>query len=227
MKTRMLLLLAVMTSLTLSAWGQYRPWQLPKGVALPGERFIECIIPGYSIRDKHLTEALKDLSHAYGLRLEAQIVASNQFLDPIISVDARQVSLKDLVNRILQASGFAEAEWHVDSSEADVFHIVLGRIPGSYPLSMKIASWAAPSGESPENVLLNLLLYIPELRQRFYGSAGSVGSKYPVQLGCVLVYRVANTTVLDIVQQISRISRKSWIFIYIKEDEKKSKLLVF
>jgi hypothetical protein len=208
-------------------FGQYKPWQLPKGVVLPGERFLEMIVPTYSIRDRPLTEAMKDLAHAFGLRLQIEIVASHEFRDPLVSVDVQQSTLKDIVNRIIKTSGFAEAEWRVDSSEADVFHIVLGRVPEDYPLSTRVATWSSPAGESPEDVLINLIWDIPVLRQRFYGSSGVIASHGPVVFGCVLQYRAENLSVREIVWQISRIGHKSWMFIYVKGNEKKTRMLVF
>ncbi|GAB4119923.1 MAG: hypothetical protein Kow001_19190 [Acidobacteriota bacterium] len=216
--------------MTTSLIAQFKPAKLPEGMSLLGEDFIELVVKQYSIEKQPFTKVLKDLAHRFGVQFSVEIAASREFTDPPITLQARDVSLKELFNQVINAGHFEEAEWGTHPSLADRFYIEIG---GShrgldYPLDLRLEKWSAPPDMSPVNVLSNFLGSAPRLRRRFYGDGGTIGSLPPyVTFGCRVVYQAENESVRQILENLARIGNLSWVFIYVAEDERRSRLMVF
>jgi hypothetical protein len=217
-------------SLTTSVVAQFRPAQLPEGMSLPGEEFIELVVKRYSIEKQPFTNVLKDLARRFGVQFSVEIAVSKEFSDPPITLDLGEVTLKDLLNHVINAGGFEEAEWWTHPSLADRFYIEVGRSHRGfdYPLDLRLEKWSAPPDMSPVNILNNFLGSIPQLRRRFYGEGGTIGSMPPyVTFGCRVVYQAENESVEQIVENLAGIGNLSWLFIYVAEDEARSRLRAF
>lgn len=208
---------------------QYQPWKVPQGTILPGERFIELVVPRYTVHNKPFIDVLGEISERYGVRFAVRATVLDRFDDHRVSLDSRAVSFKELINRLLVASRYANATWRVDASQPDLFYVDIGRRDSGDPLNLRVDSWSVPPDTTPENLLVNLPWYIPEFRSHLYGSeVGVAGSVSPrVTYGCQLVMHLENTTVLDIAERVSRIAGKSWIFIHVQNDVRRSHWQVF
>jgi len=209
---------------------QFRPAQLPEGMSLPGEDFIELVVKRYSIKRQPFTNVLKDLSRRFGVQFSVEIAVSKEFTDPPITLNLSDVTLKGLFNQVIKAGGFEEAEWWTHTSLADRFYISIGRSHRGfdYPLDLKLEKWSAPPDELPATIIINLLRRIPQIRRRFYGEGGTIG-RMPsyVTFGCRVVYQAENESVKRILENLARIGHLSWIFIYVAEDEGRSRLTPF
>lgn len=210
-----------------NALSQYVPFKVKPGVVVPGEPLIELIVPKFSISRQPFTGVLKEISRTYGIRFAVEIIVNDRFIDPMIALEARSTSLRDLFNRIVRQTGFDQAEWNVGKGP-DLIEIRLGRNTKSdYPMAMYIDDWSAPRNTSPENALLGLFWDIPELRQRFR-PGGVIGSRAPyVSYGCEIVFKVDAMRLGDVIAHLAQIANKSWILVFVQDDEKLSELIVF
>ncbi len=217
-------------SMTTSIIAQYRPFKLPEGMRLLGEDFIELTVKQYSVEKQPFTSVLKDLARRFGVQFSVEIAVSREFKDPTISLQLREVTLKELFNQVISAGHFEEAQWGVHPYLADRFYIDIGTSHKGlhYPLDLRLEKWSAPPDMSPVNILNNFLGSIPQLRRRFYGEGGTIGSMPPyVTFGCRVVYTAENESVEQILENLARIGNLSWIFIYVAEDERRSRLMAF
>lgn len=216
--------------LTSAVMAQFRRAQLPEGMSLPGEEFIELVVQRYSVEEQPFTNVLKDLARRFGIQFSVEIAVSREFSDPPITLDLTEVTLKELLNHILNAGSFEEVEWWTHPSLADRFYIEIGRSHRGfdYPLDLRLEHWSAPPDMSPVNILNNFLGSIPQFRRRFYGEGGTIGSMSPyVTFGCRVAYQAENESVEQILEKLAGIGNLSWVFVYVAEDERRSRLRAF
>ncbi len=224
------LLVSIAIFIAASGPGQYRPWRGRGGIEiqLPGDRLMQVVIPEYDVRAKALLEVFKDLSRFYRLRFGIEMVRPTTFKERPVTLTLKNVTMRDLINRVVQAAGFSKASWSIAPDEIGLIYINFGPFVDSGPLSLRIKKWTAPTGEFPDNVLRNLVLYIPELQRNLLGeNVGIIGSKGVVTSGCSLVYHAESKTVSKIIEDLSRIANKSWLFEYVPDDRAKSRIIVF
>jgi len=217
---------ALMLMLCAELLGQYKPMQVGKGAPIPGETLINVIVGEYAERGVSFSQALKNVSQRFGLRVGIRVNVTTEFRDPLININLKNASLREVINQIVRASGFVQSEWYIDGSDADAINIELGRITGADLLATRIRNWSAPEGYSPDEVLANLLIYLPELRQKVYGSSGVAGNRMPVQQGCVLIYSSEGQTVSAIIRDLAKIANRSWMFVFVQNDLKKCRMLL-
>jgi hypothetical protein len=199
------LLCGSMTSLVIA---QFKPAKLPKGMRLLGEDFIELVVKEYSIDGQPFTSVLKDLVRRFGIQFSVEIAVPREFTDSPITLQLRDVSLKELFNQVINAGNFEEAEWGTHPSLADRFYIEIGRSHRGfdYPLDLRLGKWSAPPDMLPVNILNNFLGSIPQLRRRFYGEGGTIGSMPPyVNFGCRVVYQSENESIKQILENLAGI----------------------